>query len=115
MNKKILIIGESCRDIFVYCDTKRLAPDIPVPVLQITSRTENPGMAKNVERNVKALHKLCDIITNKNWQSVTKIRYVHEKTPQVFFRVDTDHTMGRVDVRRIPLKKYAIVAISDYN
>ena len=39
--KDILVIGESCRDIFIYCDAPRLCPDIPVPVLNITNQTEN--------------------------------------------------------------------------
>lgn len=113
--KKILIIGESCRDVFVYCDTTRLAPDIPVPVLQVVKRTENPGMAKNTERNVKALYKSCNIITNKNWRSITKTRYMHEKTNHCFLRVDTNHRMEGINVRQLPLKNYDLIAISDYN
>ncbi len=99
----------------MYCDTTRLAPDIPVPVLRITSQSKNPGMAKNVERNIKRLHKACDLITNENWRNVVKTRYMHDKTNQAFFRVDTDHHIPRINVRRIPLRKYDIVAISDYN
>ncbi|MDO8552919.1 MAG: PfkB family carbohydrate kinase [bacterium] len=114
-HKKILVVGESCYDIFVYCNSLRLAPDIPVPILEIVEETENPGMAKNVERNVKALYKLCDIVTNTNWRKVTKIRYMHHRTNQGFFRVDADHTMKRINVRQLPLKKYDIIAISDYN
>ena len=30
--KSILVIGESSRDVFVYCDALRLCPDVPVPV-----------------------------------------------------------------------------------
>jgi len=115
MNKKILIIGESCLDLFVYCDSTRLAPDIPVPVLRIVGKKENPGMAKNVQRNVKALHKLCDLVTNDNWRRIAKTRYMHDRTNQAFFRVDTNHQIQHVDVRKLPLKKYDIIAISDYN
>jgi len=114
-NKKILIVGESCRDIFVYADTERLAPDVPVPVLQIVKQTENPGMAKNVERNVKALCKSCDIITNKNWRSITKTRYMHGKTNHGFLRVDTNHAMEPAQVRKLPLTHYDLIAVSDYN
>lgn len=113
--KRILIIGESCRDIFVYCDTMRLAPDIPVPVLHVMRQTQNPGMAKNVERNVKALHPACDIITNPNWRRITKTRFMHEKTPQAFFRVDSRGRTPHANVKKIPLKRYDIVGISDYN
>jgi len=113
--KKILIIGDSCRDIFVYCADTRLAPDIPVPVLQVVRRAENPGMAKNVERNIKSIYKACDIVTNGNWRNVTKTRYMHEKTNHAFIRIDADLRMKRTNVRKIPLKQYDIVAVSDYN
>ena len=113
--KRILVVGESCRDIFVYCHAERLAPDVPVPVLRVIEQTENPGMAKNVEQNVKALHQWCDIATNKNWRAITKTRFMHAKTPQAFFRVDSQHLYPRADVKKIPLKKYDIIGISDYN
>jgi len=115
MKKRILIIGESCRDKFVYCTAARLAPDIPVPVLEILQEIENPGMAKNLERNVKALYKHCDIVTNQNWRDIVKVRYMHEKSNHAFMRVDTNHRMERANVRRLPLEKYDIVAISDYD
>ncbi len=113
--KRILVIGESCKDIFVYCDTSRLAPDIPVPVLEVVRQYASPGMAKNVERNIIALHKSCDIYTNKNWNKVTKTRYMHTTSNHAFIRVDADHEMDRIDVKKVPLAKYDIIAISDYN
>ncbi len=113
--KKILVIGDSCRDIFVYCEGKRMAPDLPIPVLQVVHKTQNPGMAKNVERNIKALYPSCDIITNDNWQRVTKTRYMHDKTNQAFCRIDSTIKVPRINVRAISLKKYDIVAISDYH
>ena len=73
--KKILVIGDSSRDVFVYCDALRLCPDVPVPVLNIKDQTENPGMAKNVHRNIKSLHDECSILTNTNWYDITKTRY----------------------------------------
>lgn len=111
---KILVIGESCRDIFVYCETIRLAPDVPVPVLSIVDQTENFGMAKNVHRNIKSFIKNCDIITNTNWHSITKTRYVHEKSNHYFFRVDSESSIDRIDLSKINYK-YDIIVISDYN
>ncbi|MBI2618376.1 hypothetical protein HYW58_02920 [Candidatus Kaiserbacteria bacterium] len=112
--KKILVIGESCKDIFVYCNADRLAPDLPIPVLSIIEQKENPGMAKNVERNVKSITDSCDIVTNADWECVTKTRYIHHNSNHAFLRVDTDHHIPRVDVRKIPLT-HDIIAISDYN
>ena len=39
--KDILVIGDSCRDVYVYCETNRLAPDVPVPVLNVLYQNEN--------------------------------------------------------------------------
>jgi len=112
--KKILVVGESCRDIFVYCKANRLCPDIPVPALSIVDQSENPGMAMNVQRNIRNIFDNCDIITNEGWEDVTKTRYMHLDSNHMFIRVDTDHAIPRIDVRKVPLD-YDIIAISDYN
>lgn len=112
--KKILVVGESCRDIFVYCKANRLCPDIPVPALSVVSQTENPGMAKNVERNIKSIFDQCDIVTNDGWENVTKTRYMHLDSNHMFIRVDTDHAIPRIDIKKVPLD-YDIIAVSDYN
>jgi len=86
---KILIVGESCLDIFVYCDALRLSPDIPVPVLNPNHEERNPGMAMNVKRNIESLGETCEILTNENWEQVTKSRLVHELTNHTFLRIDS--------------------------
>lgn len=113
--KNILIIGDSCLDRFVYCHADRLAPDLPVPVLRIIEQTENPGMAKNVERNVRAIHSKCSLITNAGWKKMTKTRYVHQDSNHTFIRIDNEPAIERVNVKKIPFKKYDIIAISDYS
>lgn len=113
--KNILIIGESCRDIFVYCEANRLCPDVPVPVLNIIDQTENAGMAKNVQRNIMSLEKDCDIITNRDWYNITKTRYIHKESNHMFFRVDSLHSISPVDIKEIKLEDYKLIVISDYN
>ncbi len=113
--KKILVLGESCKDIFVYCHAERLAPDLPVPVLSIVEHKENPGMAANVYENVKNIYPAVDLYTNSEWETVTKTRYMHRDTNHMFIRVDTDHHIPRTKVKDIPLRKYDLVAVSDYN
>lgn len=111
--KDLLIVGDSCRDIFVYCDTLRLAPDYPVPILNILDQSENAGMAKNVQRNIQK-YMNCDIMTNSNWHDITKIRYVHEKTNHMFFRVDKQCVIPRINLEELDLD-YRVIVISDYN
>ena len=111
--KDLLIVGDSCRDIFVYCDALRLAPDYPVPILNILDQSENAGMAKNVQRNIQK-YVDCDILTNSNWHDITKIRYVHEKTNHMFFRVDKSCAVPRIDLEKIDFD-YKVIVVSDYN
>ena len=96
--KKVLVIGDSSKDIFVYCNALKLCPDFRVPALEVVNQTENPGMAKNVQRNIKVLLDSCDIVTNNNWEEVTKTRYVHAQSNHMFFRVDTPHKLDRIDL-----------------
>ena len=112
--KKILVIGESCLDIFVYCDANRLCPDMPVPVLSVLRQTQNEGMAMNVQRNIRGLVSDCGIYTNKNWRNITKTRYIHEHTNHMFIRIDTDHSVQRANLKDLDLN-YELVVISDYN
>lgn len=113
--EKILVIGESCRDIFVYCSADRIAPAIPVPVLNIKHQVENGGMAQNVYRNIHSIYPDCDILTNQNWNDVTKSRYMHYETNHAFFRVDSTHDIERIVLDIEKLKEYALIVVADYN
>ena len=111
----ILVVGETCRDVFVYCDSNRLCPEAPVPVLNIADQRENPGMAGNVRRNIESLSgKVVDIITNKNWYEIAKTRYVHKESNHMFFRVDTTQLIPRIDLNTIDFD-HDLIVISDYN
>ena len=63
---KILVVGDSCTDVFVYGDITRLTPEAPVPVFNPVRETFNNGMAKNVSKNIESLKSTVYTITNKN-------------------------------------------------
>jgi bifunctional ADP-heptose synthase (sugar kinase/adenylyltransferase) len=111
---QIKIIGESCIDVFVYCEAIRLAPDLPVPVLKEVHIEKNPGMAANVQRNIHSLSIKTDLITNPNWETFIKTRYVHDNSNHMFFRVDTSLQIKPIDFNNLELDT-DIVIISDYN
>ena len=112
---EILVIGETCRDVFVYCDSNRLCPEAPVPVLNIADQRENPGMAGNVRRNIESLlGGTIDINTNTNWYEIAKTRYVHKESNHMFFRVDTTQSIPRINIKDIDFD-YDLIVVSDYN
>ena len=112
----ILVIGESCRDVFWYGDSSRMCPEAPAPVFNPLYFTDNGGMAMNVKTNIESLGVECDIITNKNWHEITKTRYVHKHTNSLFIRVDEgDDKVPRCKVSKINYSMYDLIVISDYN
>ena len=115
--KPILLLGDSCTDKFVYCQCERLCPESPVPLLDIKQTVTNRGMAGNVLKNLLNLN--CDIkfITNKNYRSILKTRYVDHKTNHMFIRIDTsaETTSTLKDYYdKIDFDNYSAVVMSDY-
>ena len=118
---KMLVIGESCQDIYRYGECSRLCPEAPVPIFKMFQEefTITPGMAMNVYRNIKSLANSdtqIDIITNDNWGEVKKTRIVDQRTNYVTIRIDeNDDNIPRCNVRDIDFSIYDVVVISDYN
>ena len=116
---KILVFGESCKDVFHYGDCSRLCPDAPVPVFKLINTVETWGMAKNVERNLVSLGARVDLITNATKESITKTRYMDNRTNHMFLRVDeNDNSYGSLTLEQlqaINFEDYDAVIVSDYN
>tara|TARA_R110000824_G_scaffold133961_1_gene296814 strand:- start:789 stop:1535 length:747 start_codon:yes stop_codon:yes gene_type:complete len=117
---RILVIGESCRDIYRYGVCSRLCPEAPVPILKTDNNETNisSGMAMNVYRNIESLASHCevDIVTNENWQQVNKTRFVDQRTNYIVLRVDkNDDFVPRSKIEEINFALYDLVVISDYN
>ena len=117
MEKKILVIGDSCIDSYAYCRSTRLAPDKPVPVLEVLDTVNTPGMAYNVFRNVVSLTKFpkgIDLLTNERYEDVVKTRYVDAFSNHMFMRVDSVVNIDRIKDNNIR-DGYDTVIISDYD
>ncbi len=54
-NAAILCLGDVMLDRFTYCDTERISPEAPVPVLLLRRTQSMLGGAGNVARNIAAL------------------------------------------------------------
>ena len=129
-NKKVLVVGESCNDIFIYGDASRLCPDVPAPVLIPKDSVDTPGMAGNTARNLRSLGLEVDLIRQQ--EMIKKTRYIDSKLNYTFLRVDegedkitplsqcssvrygsrAEHPNGIIDEEEI--RAYDAVVISDY-
>ena len=92
---RVLVVGDSCQDVFVYGDIERISPEAPIPVFVPSHTEKNDGMARNVSHNVEALEMTISTITNKN--GIVKRRYVDNRSGQMVLRVDEHDYCERID------------------
>ena len=114
--KKVLVIGDSCEDMFRYGTCDRISPEAPVAIMKPTRTTGNGGMAINVFENLMALGIECDIITNDI--RPVKTRYVDEVSNQMLLRVDEADEIRPITadtLQHIEYGQYVAIVISDYN
>ena len=109
---RILVIGDSCTDVFRYGKVTRIAPEAPVPIIVPEKETSNPGMAGNVVANLKALGANVEFLTNKT--EIRKVRYVCSKYNHLLLRVDENDTCERINIIPFKTGTFDAVIISDY-
>lgn len=118
---KILIIGELCTDVYVYGDVNRLSPEAPIPVINPIRYVKNAGMAGNVYQNVLSLVENSEVLHWSQTESITKTRYVHEKSNQMLLRVDEGESKSVNPLTFLSpdmlqtIRESDLVIISDYN
>jgi len=113
MTYKVLVIGETCDDIFIYGEVLRLNPEAPVPIVKPTYQTTNKGMAENVANNLESLGVGVDLICNR--ETIKKIRYVDDSYNYILLRIDEEEPITKIDLYKLPEEDYDAVVIGDYN
>lgn len=116
---RVLVVGETCKDVFIYGECKRICPEAPVPVFNPLRTVENDGMAANVVLNLAALGVSTAFKTNEG-KCPTKVRYVDSASDQMLLRVDRDDAVAPIDdperiVKTIQSSHFDAVVVSDYN
>jgi len=110
----VLLIGDSCTDIYNIGTVDRLSPEAPVPVVKIVETFSLPGMSANVHRNLVNLNIEADFIHNDT--SITKTRFIDKRSGQHLLRVDDeDNVVQWSGSTPSPLETYDAIVISDYD
>ena len=110
----VLLIGDSCVDEYKIGTVDRLSPEAPVPVVKIVDSYSLPGMAANVNLNLKNLGIYADFVTNN--EQIIKTRYIDKRSGQHLIRVDNDVEVCQWSTRLpFPLHGYDAIVISDYD
>lgn len=116
---KVLVIGETCVDKFIYSEVTKLSPEAPIPVLKPISVVENKGMSGNVVENVKSMLQGVEVVHWHQPEIITKTRFVESKSNHMFIRVDENEekiTPINVEFKdKDYLSDFNITIVSDYN
>lgn len=120
--KKILVIGESCTDLFEYGTCTRLNPEAPTPVFVSSETNRNAGMAANVYSNIISLagHTEFEIeFMQSSPDQIIKHRFVDKASNYILLRVDKDGPVDKIDLMNPETVKKIedadLVVVSDYD
>lgn len=111
---KILLVGDSCYDVYHYGEVKRISPEAPIPIFDLKYSHKKYGMASNVYENLKALG--ADVHIHTNFLE-TKNRYIDIKSKQQLLRVDqknSEFEFSGIIYDLIDFDSYDAIVISDY-
>ena len=109
---KILLLGESCLDVYHYGTCDRLNPEAPVPVLKENKLEIKSGMAANVKANLKSLGLSVSHLTNK--EKLEKHRLIDTRFNCHIARYDIGESEKIKPLDTIT-EDFDILVISDYN
>ena len=109
---KILLLGDSCLDVYHYGTCNRLSPEAPVPVFKQTSSLQKPGMAANVQKNLLSFGNEVKLISNDK-SALTKERFIDQKTNQHLLRADKGEStpLPPLRVQEITYDEYDMIVI----
>tara|TARA_R110000824_G_scaffold76640_1_gene194067 strand:- start:7451 stop:8239 length:789 start_codon:yes stop_codon:yes gene_type:complete len=112
---KVLLVGDSCEDVYHYGVCERLSPEAPIPVLRETHTEVRAGMSTNVKLNLQSFN--IDVVHITNPQNIIKHRYVDTRYNHHLLRCDeNDFIDTPLSAASIPMGyRYDAVVISDYN
>ena len=109
---KVLLIGDSCTDEYVYGVCERLNPEAPVPILKKTRVSTQKGMALNVLENLLAFDMQVSLITQG--EPIVKRRFIDERYNQQILRVDIEDEIQPFR-GNVPDEDFDALVISDYD
>lgn len=111
---KILLVGDSCYDIYHYGEVNRISPEAPIPIFELKSTKKKYGMAANVLENLRALG--VEVHLHTQFKE-NKHRYIDIKSKQQILRVDEKikpEGFERIIYDLINYDYYDAIVISDY-
>ena len=96
----VLLIGDSCEDVYHYGFCERLSPEAPVPIIKQTEVKILKGMSWNVRLNLEAYGVFVNHLTNE--ETLKKHRFIDLRHNQHLLRWDEGEQkkLKQFDLRR---------------
>jgi len=114
-NMKILLVGESCVDEYVYGTCERVCPEAAAMCFKSSGQfKQTGGMAANVLANLKFLKPSIDIEVVTNTSTITKRRFVDLRYNTIVFREDHSDACDRGNFKDLSFNEYDAIVFSDY-
>tara|TARA_B100000287_G_scaffold381945_1_gene386683 strand:- start:298 stop:1032 length:735 start_codon:yes stop_codon:yes gene_type:complete len=110
---KVLLIGDSCEDVYVYGDVNRLNPEAPVPILEPKREERTNGMAWNVYNNLLSFGIDCQMLTND--EKIVKTRFIDQRSNQQILRYDEGSRVDPLNDDELSDEQFDALVISDYD
>ena len=116
---KILLIGDSCQDVYIYGRCSRLSPEAPIPIFEKDREETKEGMSANVCQNLSNLG--CNVTHITNTNIIKKTRVVDDRFGQHIVRIDEIADKDELDLSYLKScdeilgADFDCVVISDYD
>jgi D-beta-D-heptose 7-phosphate kinase/D-beta-D-heptose 1-phosphate adenosyltransferase len=110
----VLLLGDDCRDIYVYGHVNRISPEAPVPILEESHSEVKLGMSGNVFENLAKLN--CNVKHITGNKTSVKTRYIDLKSGHQLMRLDEDCISDPIELsEQLFEQNFDCVVVSDYN
>ena len=109
---KILLLGDSCEDVYWFGTVDRMSPEAPVPVFLPEREERRPGMAANVNSN---LEQLGAEVKFYHGTLSEKTRLIDIRSRQHIARIDRDAAGSALMFERAMIADVDAIVISDYD
>lgn len=109
---RILLIGDSCEDEYIYGRCKEISSEAPVPIMKLSRVETKTGMAGNVCLNLQAFG--IDITFLTNSEKITRTRFIDDRTNIQILRVDSEEKIKPL-LLPISTNNFDAIVISDYD
>ena len=112
----VIVIGDSCTDIYEFGSCHRLSPEAPVPIFKRRTVDSRPGMSLNVTENLRALGVNVHLITNE--EKILKTRLIDEISGYQLVRIDDEPDIKPFKGGNLSsglLSSFSAIVISDYD